>query len=172
MRVAAYPRWWLTKDGDATLLALYEEHYSCYEYKDGRERSQFVGPGESIVLRTDRGDAGFVWRRFIDDSGQRGVNCAFFRNKSEIQSSELVRQADAVADFAWPGARHYTYVDPKGIRSTNPGFCFMAAGWERLYRLNYDGARVPFLTGSGKQVIARAPQCSPTTILATQGPTP
>lgn len=141
--------WFMSKDGDATLLALYERHYSCYEYRDGRARSQFVGPGEAIVLRTDRGDAGFVWRRFIDDSGQRGVNCAFFRNESGYQSSALIRQADAIADVVWPGARHYTYVDAEAVRSTNPGFCFVAAGWERL----------PELTGSGKHILARAPFC-------------
>lgn len=144
--------WFLTKDGDRTVLALYERHYSCYVYADGRDRSQFVGPGEHIVLRTDRGDAGFVWRRFIDDSGQNGINCAFFRNESAWPSSELVRQADAIADFAWPGARHYTYVDSEAVRSTNPGFCFMAAGWKRLSGL----------TGSGKHILARDPFCEHT----------
>ncbi len=152
--------WFLSKDGDVTLLALYERHYSCYEYADGRTRSQFVGPGETITLRTNRGDAGFVWRRFIDDSGQRGVNCAFFRNESEFRSSELVRQADAIADFVWPSARHYTYVDPEKVRSINPGACFMAAGWKRAYQLTDDGRRAPLLTTSGKQIIARAPFCA------------
>ena len=137
------PLWYLTKDGDRTILALYGRHYSAYQYRDGRERNQFVGPGEHIVLRTDKGDAGFVWRRFIDDSGQRGVNCAFFRNESNHLSSDLIRQADAIAYFAWPGARHYTYVDQKALRSSNPGFCFMAAGWRRLSGL----------TGSGKLVL-------------------
>lgn len=73
----------------------------------------------------------FVWRKFIDDSGQDGVNCAVFRNESPHLSSELIRQADAVADFAWPGERHYTHVDQARVRSANPGFCFMAAGWKR-----------------------------------------
>lgn len=125
------PLWYLTKDGDRTCIALYERHYSRYRYADGRRQSQFVGPGEHIVLRTGDGDAMFVWRKFIDDSGQRGVNCAIFRNESPHLSSELIRQADAVADFAWPGERHYTYVDPQAIRSSNPGFCFVAAGWRR-----------------------------------------
>lgn len=138
------PLWYLTKDGDATLLALYERHYSAYEYKDGRTRSQFVGPGEHIVLRTDAGDAGFVWRRFIDDSGERGVNCAFFRNESPHKSSEFIRQACAIADFAWPGARLYTFVDPEAVRSAHPGSCFMAARWKRLKHS----------TGSGKRILA------------------
>lgn len=121
--------WWLTKDGDLDLLKLYERHYSC-DNKHRRIR-QFVGPGEKIVLRTWCGRAGWAWRQFIDDSGQQGVNCAFFRNETQITSSELVRQADAVADFCWPGKRHYTYVDPKEVRSRNPGYCFIVAGWRR-----------------------------------------
>lgn len=74
-------------------------------YRDGRKRSQFVGPGEHIVLRTGDADAMFVWRKFIDDSGQQGVNCAVFRNEApeRYRSSDLIRQADAVADFCWPG---------------------------------------------------------------------
>lgn len=62
------PLWYLTKDGDRTCLALYERHYSAYKYKDGRRRSQFVGPGYNIVLRTADGDAMFVWRDYIDDT--------------------------------------------------------------------------------------------------------
>jgi len=91
----------------------------------------FAGPGEKIVLRTAEGDAMWVWRKFIDASGQTGINCAVFRNESPHQSSELVRQADQIADCVWPGERHYTYIDPQNIRSTNPGFCFLVAGWRR-----------------------------------------
>ena len=128
------PLWWLTTDQDLDCLELYERHYSCYRYRDGRRRSQFVGPGESIVLRTGDADAMFVWRRFIDDSGQQGVNCAVFRNESAHRSSELIRQADAIADHVWPSERHYTYVNSTAVRSRNPGYCFMAAGWRRCGR--------------------------------------
>ena len=125
------PLWWLTKDGDRDCLELYERHYSAYQYADGRERKLFVGPGEKVVLRTQRGDAMFVWRKFIDDSGQDGVNCAVFRNESEHRSSCLIQQADSVADCLWPDSRHYTFVNAKAVRSTNPGFCFLKAGWRR-----------------------------------------
>jgi hypothetical protein len=128
------PLWWLTKDGDMDCLALYERHYSAYKYKDGRRRSQFVGPGQTIVLRTIDADALFVWRKFIDDSGQQGVNCAVFRNESPHLASELIRQADAIADFCWPGERHYTYVRAEAVRSTNAGFCFKQAGWRTCGR--------------------------------------
>lgn len=125
------PLWWLTKDGDKDCLELYERHYSCYHYRDGRKRTQFVGPGEKVVLRTESADAMFVWRKFIDDSGQQGINCAVFRNESAHQSSELIRQADRIADCLWPNSRHYTYVRAEKIKSKNPGFCFIKAGWKR-----------------------------------------
>jgi hypothetical protein len=125
------PLWWITKDGDRSLLELYEKHYSAYEYKDKRIRKLCVGPGEKIVLRTFEGNAVFVWRNFIDDSGEQGINCAVFRNESSHQSSELIRQADRIADFIWIGERHYTYVNPQKLKSTNPGYCFLRAGWRR-----------------------------------------
>ncbi len=127
--------WWLTKDGDKSCLSLYERHYSCNHYADGRRRTQFVGPGETIVLRTAAADAIFVWRNYIDDTipKQDGIECAVFRNEApdRWRSSELVRQADAIADVAWPGERHYTKVRPAAVRSANPGYCFIAAGWRK-----------------------------------------
>ena len=125
------PIWYLTRDGDYCCLELYRRHYSSRKYKDGRRPGKFVGPGQQIVLRTWEGDAVFVWRKFTDRSGQKGVNCSLFRNESKHKSSVLIRQADQIADFAWPGERHYTYVNAKSIRSTNPGFCFIKAGWRR-----------------------------------------
>lgn len=125
--------WWLTKDGDRSCLALYQRHYSARRYKDGRITTQFVGPGSPIVLRNADASALFVWREYLDDTipKQEGVECATFRNEGQIQSSELIRQADAIADICWPGKRHYTKVNPKEVRSRNPGYCFIKAGWKR-----------------------------------------
>ena len=132
------PSWWLTKDGDLDCLEMYERHYSAYEYRDGRERVLFVGPGEKWVFRTRAADAVWVWRNFIDDcidqrTGERqhGVNCAVFRNESRHRSSDLIRQADQIADVIWPDSRHYTYVHPQKVASANPGYCFLMAGWRR-----------------------------------------
>lgn len=139
------PIWWLTRDGDRTCLALYERHYSAYQYRDKRKRKLFVGPGEKLCLRTAKGDSVFVWRKFKDDSGQIGINCAVFRNESSHRSSLLIKQADAIADHCWPGERHYTYVDPAKVRGTNPGYCFLVAGWRRCG-----------MTKSGKLILDRA----------------
>lgn len=132
------PLWWLTKDGDTACLALYEKHYSAHRYRDGRRRVLFCGPGEKVVLRTLDGAAFFVWRRFTDDCidartglPQAGINCAAFRNEGSTRSSDLVRQADAIADCLWPDRRHYTYVNAARVRSANPGYCFRVAGWKR-----------------------------------------
>lgn len=125
------PWWWVTKDGDLDCLELYSRHYSRYVYADGRQPVLFVGPGDKLVLRTESGDACFAWRKFIDDSGQQGINCAIFRNESQHLSSFLIRQADAIADAVWTDRRHYTYVDSKKVTSRNPGFCFICAGWRR-----------------------------------------
>lgn len=124
------PLWYLTKDGDRSCLELFKRHYSCRTA--GARRELFVGPGERIVLRTDAADALFVWRfeRHRYDK-QEGINCSVFRNESPHKASELIRQADAIADHCWPSARHYTFVDPRAVRSSNPGFCFIAAGWRR-----------------------------------------
>ena len=102
--------------------------------------------GGEIVLRTRAGDAGFVWRNFISDADERGISCAFFRNEGPILSSELIRQADDVADAVWACRRHYTYVDPSAVRSANPGFCFLMAGWRRCG-----------MSANGKTIMERAP---------------
>lgn len=123
--------WRLGKDGDPAALALYERHYSCHVYKDGRPRKLFCGPGEKCVLITEGGDALFVWRKFIDDSGQHGINCAVFRNESPHKSSALILEAERVAECRWPGERFYTYVNGSKVRSHNPGCCFKKAGWKQ-----------------------------------------
>jgi DNA modification methylase len=127
--VKDYIHWHEYKDGNEKGLELYNRHYSAYQYADGRERKLFCGPGEKMVLMTEKQDALFVWRKFIDDTGQKGINCAVFRNESDILSSELIVEAERIAYTRWPGERMYTYVNPEKIKSSNPGCCFKKAGW-------------------------------------------
>lgn len=119
------------RDGNPSAWILFQRHYSRYIYKDGRNPRRFVGPGERIVLITPDGQSLFVWRKFIDQSGQGGVNCSIFRNESDRKSSELILEAEKIAWNRWPGERLYTYVNPKKVRSSNPGCCFMKAGWRK-----------------------------------------
>lgn len=125
--------WVLAADGDFTCRDIFDGHYSRRHYADGRKPALFVGPGEKMVLRTPDARALFVWRKFIDNASPRqtGVNCAVFRNEGAGLSSELIRAAMSLAWNRWPMERLYTYVCPKRIRSSNPGFCFLCAGWTR-----------------------------------------
>ena len=125
--------WVKTKDGDPGVLSLYSRHYSRGTH--ARKTTQFVGPGEHMVLRTIDGLAFFVWRKFINqDHRQHGVNCAAFRNEGPRLSSGLIHAACALAWARWPGMRLYTYVNAARVRSKNPGYCFIAAGWARCGR--------------------------------------
>ena len=123
--------WVEVKDGNATGRTMFRRHYSYAPYRDRRDPALFVGPGEKLVLLTPDARALFVWRKFISGDGQQGVNCAVFRNEGAGLASELIREADQIAWEKWPGERHYTYVNPRKIRSTNPGCCFLKAGWRR-----------------------------------------
>lgn len=133
--LAEHVAWWeIRKDGDPTGLALYNQHYSARRYADGRTRRLFVGPGQKMVLVGRDHRSLFVWRKFRADNDQLGVNCAVFRNDGSVLSSQLIEQADAIADERWPGERHYTYVSPSKVVSSNPGYCFLMAGWQRCGR--------------------------------------
>lgn len=127
----ALSTWIPILDGNDEARRLFDRHYSRYFYADGRQPKLFVGPGEKMVLTTPCRRALFVWRKFISGDGQQGINCAVFRNEGAGLSSDLIQEADQLADARWPGERHYTYVNPRKIRSTNPGYCFIRAGWRR-----------------------------------------
>lgn len=118
-------------DGDDEARALFDRHYSRYVYADGRKPLLFLGPGEKLVLSTPCRRSLFAWRRFRSADGQTGVNCAIFRNEGAGLSSDLIREADELADRRWPGERHFTYVNPRAVQSRNPGYCFIMAGWNR-----------------------------------------
>lgn len=121
--------WFQSRDGDQAARELFDRHYSRIHYADGRSPKLFVGPGEKMVLISDDAKAMFVWRKFKSADGQSGINCAVFRNESGVKSSEMIIDAEEIAWTRWPGERLFTYVNPRGIKSTNPGACFRFADW-------------------------------------------
>lgn len=124
--------WIEVRDGDATAAAIYDRHYS--RNPGSRGDSRVAGPGEKMVLLTPCCRALFVWRKFISKdptAGREDVNCAIFRNEGAGLSSALILEAMELAWRRWPGRRLYTYVNPRRVRSANPGFCFVSAGWRR-----------------------------------------
>ena len=121
--------WIQIRDGNGTARKLFDRHYSRYTYKDGRRPKLFVGPGQKMVLMTSDQSALFVWRKFQNDSGQEGINCAIFRNEGPLLSSYLILEAEKSAYRRWGNERLYTYINANKIKSVNPGYCFKKAGW-------------------------------------------
>jgi hypothetical protein len=123
--------WVESHDGEPTAFQMARRHYSAEKNKKPKQR-QFVGPGEHLVLIGFMIPALFAWRksRFRAD-GQKGVECTIFRNESDGLSSEMIREAMALAWKRWPGERLFTFVNPAKIKSINPGCCFRKAGWKR-----------------------------------------
>lgn len=130
--------WIPVLDGDPRARALFERHYSAKRSLARRHRRKtklFVGPGEKLVLLSPTADALFVWRRekFVNGGVNRGVCCAVFRNEGPHLSSWLIKEAERYAMCEWPYAtRFFTYVDPGEVKSRNPGYTFMKAGWRKL----------------------------------------
>lgn len=126
--------WFAVKDGDDRARALYLRHYSAKKNRrPWRQSRQFVGPGQKFVLLNTEGTALFVWLKNTVEryDKQEGVICAVFRNESSVRSSDLIREAMDLAWRKWPGERLFTYVDPGQVQSTNPGYCFQRAGWQK-----------------------------------------
>ena len=119
-----------TKDADPNANALFCRHYSKYQYKDGRRPKKFIGPGSYICLVTSDYSALFVWKKFKCPN-QEGINCSIFRNEGVILSSLLILEAELWAFKKWGNERLYTFVNPGKIKSTNPGYCFIKAGWQK-----------------------------------------
>ncbi len=125
--------WYATKQTDPVVVCHYLKHYSSEDHRHTGAQFQhgISSAGETLTLLTSDGAAVFLWRKEIRDDEQTGVGCAIFRNESSVRSSELIREADELAWSKWPGERHFTFVNPSKIRSSNPGACFKFAGWQR-----------------------------------------
>lgn len=133
--------WCAVRDGDVQALDLFRRHYSCKDPAKklrGGNYARFGGQGRPIILLSLDADALFVWRKeeFRLDS-QTGVCCSVFRNEGPVRSSDLIREAMALAWARWPGERLFTFVDEaktttRRSRASQPGQCFIHAGWTLL----------------------------------------
>lgn len=121
--------WYQVKETNPLARGLADRHYS----RITPGHPLFVGPGEErMILMSADNTALFVWRktRFRQD-GQKGIECSIFRNEGPRMSSYLIQEAVKLARMKWPGERLFTYVNGKKIRSTDPGHCFIMAGWRK-----------------------------------------
>src|SRR5262245_17925661 len=95
-------------DSDMSMLA--DRHYS----RRTPGARQFLYSGRKLVLRNTEGTVLFGWV-YPDPTmrmdGQKGYNCAIFRNESRRRSSEIILEAERMAFEKWGPNRVYTYVD-------------------------------------------------------------
>lgn len=130
--------WTLSHKYDPDGARLADGHYS----RRTPGSPQFMPPGETIVLVTACKTAVWGWWRPHPASGISAMNgldgwtCSIFRNTGPLRSSDLVLAAERallVVPTAAPCGPDgmLTYVWPRKIRSTNPGYCFQVAGWTR-----------------------------------------
>jgi hypothetical protein len=124
---------------DPRACALADRHYS--RRKIGSP--QFMPPGQTIALLTAKADAVWGWWRPHPTSGIKAMNgldgwtCTIFRNEGRERSSVLILAAEeALRETRETIGPHgmLTYVFDRKVRSTNPGFCFKAAGWRCIGR--------------------------------------
>jgi hypothetical protein len=126
--------WLIVSDHDPELRELADRHYS----RKTRGAKKYVGPGEYLALITPEGRAGFIWRKTkieLRKDGQEGIECTLFRNEAQelYLSSHLILEAEKLALIKWPeSSRFFTYVNPKKIKSTYPGFTFIKAGYRKI----------------------------------------
>ena len=121
--------WFPIVDGDPRARAMLDHHYSGRKTRS--LNGQVMPPGEWLLLMTTDSRAVFGWVHNLVEryDKQEGICCTVFRNEGAVLSSDLVREADELADARWGALRHFTYVDPNKVNSPNPGYCFIAAGW-------------------------------------------
>jgi len=117
-----------TNHFDCEMSELADRHYSRQSYG----ARQFMPNGSKIVLRNSQGTILFGWcfEKFRIDN-QRGYNCTIFRNESPRLSSEVILEAEQFAVDRWGPGRAFTFIDPKKVKSSNPGCCFKLAGWKQ-----------------------------------------
>jgi hypothetical protein len=120
----------VTTHFDPEMARLADRHYS----RRTVGARQFLYSGRKIVIRDALGLVLFGWMFPDPDKrmdGQIGYNCAIFRNESQRRSSDIILECEQIALNKWGPNRVYTYVNPKKIRSANPGYCFKMAGWRK-----------------------------------------
>ena len=152
--------WRLSSSSDPAALAVvdglgrFTPHGPHYSRRTPGSKT-FTGVGQEIVLVTNCGRA--VWacvrqktpakKGSGSSRGQGGVpdtspefvwRNMIFRNLGAGLSSALIREALSRTYLEWftrykrvPDERLRTEIDVKQINSTNPGYCYLMAGWER-----------------------------------------
>lgn len=123
---------WLRSDrADPRALPLADRHYN--RQKPGTP--QFVPPGRCLVLLNEDSSALWVtsWPRFVQHTWPGAWVNTLFRKEGEGVASEMIVAAVAHTRAYFgepPELGMVTFIDPDKVRSSNPGYCYLVAGFE------------------------------------------
>lgn len=122
--------WRLVTEFDPRANELADRHYSRQSPGCG----QVGGPGKRLVMLTPC--AGAMWlthypRPDLAQDGLDAYRCSIFRRESGPLASSLVAAAMELTEHLWGPAPDgwVTWIDTRKVRSSNPGYCFLRAGW-------------------------------------------
>jgi hypothetical protein len=125
--------WDVVTKSNPVAIALADDHYSR-QTPGSRE----IGPpGQKLVLLSHDHKAVWgshrpaPWTGIQRMDGFAGHNCFIFRNTGAVLSSDLIREAVGITALRWGLAPFLTYVAVDHVRSTNPGYCYIQAGFVR-----------------------------------------
>lgn len=127
-------RWMKSWRADPKARELADRHYN--RQKIGAK--QFVPPGRCLVLTTSEKDALWVtswpFAEYVKHQWAGAWINSLFRNESSHLSSELISEAVAATCAVWdpPELGLITFVNASKIRSSNPGYCYLKAGFRRV----------------------------------------
>lgn len=126
--------WRKTWRADPQAREIADRHYN----RQTVGAKQFVPPGRCVVLISECGRALWVtswpFAQYVKHAWAGAWINSLFRNEGAGLSSELIIQAIAVTRFEWepPTLGMITFVDRTKVRSTNPGYCYLKAGFEHV----------------------------------------
>jgi hypothetical protein len=118
---------------DRAANALADRHYSRRRPGSG----QVGPPGRKLVLVSPDETALWLTHWPYAELAMDGLDawrCSIFRNEGPVLSSDLIRAAMDLTERLWegrPADGWVTWVDTRKVRSSNPGCCFLKAGWYR-----------------------------------------
>lgn len=127
------------KPTENAILAMVRAHYSHKDNVSKRPRTKKTSKtwwsnAKLAVFSDPERTLVFAWQwpraEFRADK-QNGFNNTLFHRSERCPflASEIILAAEQEAVALWGSNRAYTYVDPNGVKSTNPGFCYQVAGW-------------------------------------------
>ena len=126
--------WDVVTKADSRAVALADDHYSR-QTPGSRE----IGPpGQKLVLLSSDHTAVWgshrpaPWTGIQRMDGFTGHNCFIFRNIGPTLSSALIWEAVGITALRWGVAPFLTYVAVDHVRSNNPGYCYIKAGFVRV----------------------------------------